>query len=98
VDWNDPPKLNENEEDDTKIENVYDDIEYVKFFYATLVQIDFNLKSEIVHEKQTKLNVVLKVIFYESYCRGCVLYVLGENYVINKVKVVVFIFKIKGFK
>jgi hypothetical protein len=28
-----------------------------------LVEIDFNLKSEINHEKQTKLNMVLKVIF-----------------------------------
>ena len=32
-----------------------------------LVEIDFNLKNEIVHEKQTKLNMVLKVIFFMNH-------------------------------
>ena len=49
--------------------------------------MDSNFDSEIIHEKGTKLDVVLEVIFDETYYGGCALYVLKENSGIDEVKV-----------
>jgi hypothetical protein len=39
------------------------------------------------HEKKTKLDVVLYVIFYETPCEGCASHVLEENFRTDGVEV-----------
>jgi hypothetical protein len=40
-----------------------------------------------VHDKGTKLDIAIEVIFYEACCEGCVLHAIKKNFRIDRVKV-----------
>jgi hypothetical protein len=57
-----------------------------------------NLNRKTIHKKGTKLDMALKVVFYEAYCGGCIPHMLKENSRIERVKVDVLGLHIKVMK
>jgi len=101
---NQPSKFNENEEDDVEGKDfdaeilVCDDTKYAKDVHVMLVEMSSNLNRKTIHKKGTKLDMALKVVFYEAYCGGCISHMLKENSRIERVKVDVLGLHIKVMK
>lgn len=65
------------------------------FMLMSILILVFKVKPSNIRKP---LKVILKVLFYEAYCRGRALNVFEENSGINKVKINVFRLQIKVVK